>query len=52
MMIIDPVFAHWITIAPIVLAVIVGVLARWVRHKDEVKEALRYVRKVRRKGKD
>lgn len=49
---IDPVFAHWIVIAPVVLAVIVGILARRARHRDEVKEALKYVRKVRRKRKD
>lgn len=52
MMMIDPMFARWIVIAPVVLAVIVGLLARYIRHKDEVKEALRYVRKVRRKRKD
>ncbi len=51
-MIVDPAFAHWIVIAPVVLAVIVGILARWTRHRDEVKEALRYVRKVRRKGRN
>lgn len=45
---IDPVFAHWVTIAPIVLAVVVGLLARWARHRDEVREVLKYIRKVRR----
>ena len=42
--IIDPVFAHWVTIAPIVLAVIVGILARRARYKDEVKECLEWVK--------
>lgn len=44
MMMIDPVFAHWVTIAPIVLAVIVGLLARRTRYKDEVKECLKWVK--------
>lgn len=49
---IDPVFAHWIVIAPVVLAVIVGILARHAMHRDEGREALKYVRKVRKRKRD
>ena len=47
---IDPIFAHWVTIAPIVLAVIVGILARRARYKDEVKECLKWVKENRTSG--
>jgi len=46
---IDPVFAHWIVITPIVLAVIVGLLARRQRYRDEVKECIRWAKKYKRK---
>ena len=48
---VDPVFAHWVVLAPVILAVALGLIARRLRYRDEVKECLRYVRKVRRRNK-
>lgn len=45
---IDPVFAHWVVLAPIVWAVVLGLIARRLRYRDEMKECLKYVRKIRR----
>ncbi len=42
---IDPIFAHWIVLSPIVLAVILGIIARRARYKDEIKECLKWVKK-------
>lgn len=45
MIMIDPMFAHWITISPIVLAVIVGIIARRVRYREEVRECIKWSKK-------
>lgn len=45
---IDPIFAHWIIISPIVLAVILGLIANRARYKDEVKDCIKWARQYKR----
>lgn len=45
---IDPVFAHWVVISPIVLAVVLGLIARRQEYRDEVKECIEWTKQVKK----
>ena len=47
---IDPIFAHIVVISPVVLAIVLGLIARRLRYRDEVRECIKYAKQVNRRG--
>lgn len=45
---INPIYAHWIIISPIVLAVTLGIIANRARYKDEARECIKYAKQYKK----